>query len=99
MNNFSVWNITPCCPLKVNRRFRETSAPSSGSKPSKKTAPPLFTLVSCSDSSSNLKIETIYFSETSVEFERFTLRYSLYQTIKLFEPPLWEPYTLNFKCC
>jgi hypothetical protein len=32
------WNMTPCIPLKVNRRFRETSAPSSESKnkPNKK---------------------------------------------------------------
>jgi hypothetical protein len=28
----TIWDITPCNPLKVNRRFGETSSPSSGSK-------------------------------------------------------------------
>jgi hypothetical protein len=34
------WDITPCSPLKMNRRFGETSPPSSGSKnnPSKNPA-------------------------------------------------------------
>jgi hypothetical protein len=37
--------------------------------------PPAFTLVSCSASSSTLKIEATYSSETSVDFQRATQRY------------------------
>jgi hypothetical protein len=37
--------------------------------------PPAFTLVSCSAYSSTLKMETIYSSEMSVEFQRTTRRY------------------------
>jgi hypothetical protein len=37
--------------------------------------PPAFTLVSCSVWSSTLKMETIYSSDTSVDFQRTTRRY------------------------
>jgi hypothetical protein len=39
MNSSIFWDITPCNPLKVTRRFEGTSPPSSESnKPSKKPA-------------------------------------------------------------
>jgi hypothetical protein len=37
--------------------------------------PPAITLVSCSDYSSTLKMEAIYLSETSVDFQLTTRRY------------------------
>jgi hypothetical protein len=37
--------------------------------------PPAFTLVSCSAYSSTLKMEAVYYSETSVDFQRTTRRY------------------------
>jgi hypothetical protein len=65
------WDITPCSPLRVNRRF--------GGIYRLHTAelclPPAFTLVSCSAYSSTLKMEAICFSETSVDFQRTTWRY------------------------
>jgi hypothetical protein len=73
------WDITPCSPLKINRRFRKNiSPPSSGSKnkSSKISASklaPAFTLVSCS--ASTLKTEAICSSETSVNFQRTTWHY------------------------
>jgi hypothetical protein len=57
------WDITPCSLLKVNRRYGETSPPSSGSnKPSK--IPP--------HSASQLLLRS---SETSVHFHQTTRRY------------------------
>jgi hypothetical protein len=40
MKNYIFWNITPCSPVKVNRRLRAACPSSSGSKsvPSKKAA-------------------------------------------------------------
>jgi hypothetical protein len=64
------WDITPCSPLKVNRRFGETSTPFSGSKnkPSKipawKQAAVLLP-----------KMKAICFFETSVDFLRTKRRY------------------------
>jgi hypothetical protein len=76
--NTIFWDITPCRPLKVYRRFggtyrlylqgRRISRASSG-------FPPAFTLVSCSAYSSTLKIEAICSSETSVDFQQTTRRY------------------------
>jgi hypothetical protein len=53
------WNITPCSPLKVNRRFGETSS----------RVPPAFTQVSCLVYS---PLKMVCFSETSVDFQRTT---------------------------
>jgi hypothetical protein len=77
-------DITLCSPLKVSRLFGGTSRPLSRSKnkPGKIPAwkrpcclPPAFTLVSCFSYSSTLKVEAIYSSETSADFQRSTQRY------------------------
>jgi hypothetical protein len=52
------WDITLPSPLKVNRE--------------ELCLPPASTLVSCSAYSSILKMEAIYSSETSVDFQRTT---------------------------
>jgi hypothetical protein len=81
MKNTVFWDITSCSLLKVNGHFRWTSPPSwrSWNKPSKKLAelclPPAFTLGSYSTYSSAVKMETLFFSETPVDFERTTWRY------------------------
>jgi hypothetical protein len=59
------WDITPCKPLKVNRRFGGAELRLS----------PDFTLVSCSAYSSILKMEAICSSETSIAFQRTTRRH------------------------
>jgi hypothetical protein len=88
------WDITSYTriPLKVNRRFGGTYL---------LCLPPAFTLVSCSAYSSTLKMEAICSSETSVDFQRTTLRYipedcilqgtSLYYLTNFMElSPSWE---------
>jgi hypothetical protein len=60
MESTIFWDITPCTPLKVNRRFGGTYR-----------LPPAFTLVSCS-AYSTLKMEAICSSETSVDLQRTT---------------------------
>jgi hypothetical protein len=62
---FYFWNITPCSPLKVNRRFRGTCL----------CLPPSFTLISCLAYSSTLKKEATCTSETSADFQWTALRY------------------------
>jgi hypothetical protein len=47
MKNSIFWDITPCSPLKVNRRFGGTC----------RLLPPAFTLVSCSAYCATLKME------------------------------------------
>jgi hypothetical protein len=80
-NSTIFWEITPCSPLRVNRRFGGTSPPSLGSKNSKQSKmallclSPAFTLVSCSANFSTLEMETICSSETSVHFQRTTRHY------------------------
>jgi hypothetical protein len=78
------WDITPSSPLKVNGRFdgkyrvyfRGLRIRRTGNqRESRWQAEPAFTLVSCSVYSSTLKMEAIYSSETSVDFQRTTLRY------------------------
>jgi hypothetical protein len=70
-------DITPCSPLKVNRRFGGTyrvhlHGRISGARYQRKSNPsvlPTFTLVSCS-AYSTLRMELIGSSETSVDFQR-----------------------------
>jgi hypothetical protein len=78
MNSSVFWDITPCSPLKVNRRFGGTcrlhlqgprinharNQHEAGSKQ-----------VSCLTYSSTLKMEAICSSETLVDFQRTTWRY------------------------
>jgi hypothetical protein len=72
------WNVTPCSPVKVNRRFQgNISITRSKVNPIKKTANTnllvaCFVLVSLLARSSALKIEEIRSSETSVDFCRIT---------------------------
>jgi hypothetical protein len=61
------WDITPCSPFTVNRRFKEHV----GSI----CLPPAFTLVSCRAYCSNLKMEATCSSKTPVDFQRTTRRY------------------------
>jgi hypothetical protein len=74
------WDITPCSPLKDNRRFGGTCLLHlQGWRISQARnhvcLPPAFTLVSCLAYSSTLKIEETWSSETSVDFQRTTWRY------------------------
>jgi hypothetical protein len=62
MKHTIFWDITPCSPLKFNRRFAETYLLGLW---------PAFTLVSCS-AYSTLKMESICSSEISVDFLRTT---------------------------
>jgi hypothetical protein len=60
MKNSIFRDITPCSPLKVNRRFGETC---------------LIHLVSCLAYSSSMKMKETYPSETSVDFQQNTRHY------------------------
>jgi hypothetical protein len=63
------WDVKPCNPLKVNRRFGGNMAcPSSRSK-NKRNKKPVWKQVA------TLKVETACSSETSVDFQRTTWRY------------------------
>jgi hypothetical protein len=85
MKSTIFWDITPCIPLSVRRRFGGTyrlHLQGRNHKLSKKPAvraefclPPGFTLVSCSAYSSTLKMMATSSSETSVDFQRTTWRY------------------------
>jgi hypothetical protein len=71
-----LWDITPCIPLKVNPRFGGTSPSSSGSKNKPRKKPELcFHAGFLLAYSLTLKMEAIYSSETSVDFQRTTRRY------------------------
>jgi hypothetical protein len=65
-------DITPCSLLKVNRHFGGTYRLHLQDQQS---LPPAFMLASCSAYSSTLKMEAIYSSETSVDFQRIIRRY------------------------
>jgi hypothetical protein len=75
-------DITPCSPLKANRRseehiasiFRVEYAEQDISVKSGLGLPPAFMLVSCS-AYSTLKMESVCSSETTVYFQRATRRY------------------------
>jgi hypothetical protein len=73
------WDITPCSPLSVNRRFGGTNRLHlQGVKISVKVElclPPAFTLVSCSAYFSTPKMGAPCSSEMSVDFQRTTRRY------------------------
>jgi hypothetical protein len=65
--------VTPCSPLKINRRFGETCRVHL--KQENSTLPLPLTLVSCLAYSSTLKMEATCPSETSVDFQRATRPY------------------------
>jgi hypothetical protein len=87
MKSSILQDITACSPLKVNRRFAGTVFSIFRVEPSKKYSWKqeakekrlclllVFTLISCLVYSSTFKIEAIYSSEMSVEFQRTTRRY------------------------
>jgi hypothetical protein len=64
MKSLIFWDITPCSPFKVNRRFGGTCRLAPASR-----------LVSSSAYSSTLKTEATCSSETSVDFQRTIQRY------------------------
>jgi hypothetical protein len=64
MKSTIFWDITPCSPLSVSRRFGGTLC-----------FPAVFTRVSCPAYFSNLKMGAICSSETSVDIQRTTRRY------------------------
>jgi hypothetical protein len=75
MKSTVFWDITPCSPLKVNRRFGGTfrlnlQGRISRAKYQRKSTllATCFSLVSCSDYLT-LNMEAICFFETSVDFE------------------------------
>jgi hypothetical protein len=65
------WDITPCSPLNVSRRFGGTHR-----LQAELCLPPAFTLVSYSAYPSTLKMEAICSSETSADTQRSTWRYT-----------------------
>jgi hypothetical protein len=80
MNSTVLWDIMPCSPLSVNRRFGGTyrlhlqgRKNNLSNKPTWKHERSL--PVYCSDYFSTLKMEAIYSSETSVDSQRATRRY------------------------
>jgi hypothetical protein len=79
MKSTIFWDITPCSPLKVNRRFGGTCLHLQGLRISQARKQicllPAFTLVSGSAYTSTLKMEAICTSETSIEFKRNSRRY------------------------
>jgi hypothetical protein len=75
MKSTIFWDIKPCSPLKVNRRFWRTyrlhfQGQRIGLARNQLYFPPDFTLVSCSAYSSTLKMEAICSSEATVDFQR-----------------------------
>jgi hypothetical protein len=76
------WDIMPCIPLKINRRFGETcrlhlqGRRKASGKQSQAglwlCLPPAFKLISCLANSSTLKTEATCFSGPSVDFQRTT---------------------------
>jgi hypothetical protein len=91
MKSTVFWDIMPCSPLKVKRRFGGTNCLHlqgqrirRARNQSELSLPPAFTLVSCSAYSSTLKIEAICSSQTSVYFQQMTRRYiPEYSTLQL----------------
>jgi hypothetical protein len=74
MKSTIFWYITPCSPLKANRRFGRTYCLQVASR-AVLSFPPAFALVSCSAYSWTLKMEAICSYQTSVGFQRTTRRY------------------------
>jgi hypothetical protein len=81
MKSATFWDITPCSPLKANRRFGGTyrlhpqGRKVSRARNQQLCLPPAFTLVSCSVYSPTLKMEAICSSETSVRIYQDTVSY------------------------
>jgi hypothetical protein len=67
LKNSVFWDITPCSPFKVNRRFGGTAEQAD--------LPPAFPLVSCLAYYSTLKMEATCSPETSVDLQRTTRHY------------------------
>jgi hypothetical protein len=65
------WDITPCSPLKVNRRFGGTYHLHLQGR----CLSPAFSLVSCSAYSLTLNMEAVYSFYTSADFQQTTWRY------------------------
>jgi hypothetical protein len=71
MKNSVIWDITPCSPLKVNRRFRGTSRVHLQGRrisEARNQCEAGGKQVSCLAYSSALKMEAIFFPEMSVAF-------------------------------
>jgi hypothetical protein len=75
------WDITPCSPLKVSRRFGGTyhlhlqgrrKNRARNQRENRRQAEPAFTLVFCSAYSSTMKMQVIRSSKTSAELQRAT---------------------------
>jgi hypothetical protein len=79
MKSTIFWDITPCSPLKVNRRFGGTYCLHLQgrriSRARRLCLSPAYTLVSCAAYSTTLKMDAICSSETSVDFQRTTRCY------------------------
>jgi hypothetical protein len=79
MKSFVFCDISPCCPLKVNRRFISLIT--------------CFMLCSSLDFSSILKMEAKYSSETSVEFNGLNAVVSQkIEIFSLFSVPSKDPH-------
>jgi hypothetical protein len=86
MRSSVFWDITPCSPLNVNRRFGRTcrlhlqgrrTSHVRDQHEAGYSLPPAFMLVSYLAYPSALKMEATCSSETSVHFQRTTQRYIL----------------------
>jgi hypothetical protein len=73
MKSSIICNITPCSPVKVNRRFGVTYRLHPQVRYGGEVV--CFTLVYCLASSLTLQVEAVYSSETCTEFNRTTRRY------------------------
>jgi hypothetical protein len=71
MKSFLFWDITPCSPLKFNRRFAETALLAT-----------CFTLFSCLAYSATLKMEAIFLPKHLFKFSG--LHGIIFQNTELF---------------
>jgi hypothetical protein len=96
MKSTVFWDITPCSPLKANRRSGGTytyllhlqgqgiSRARNQREASRACLPPASTLISCSAYSLTQKMEAICSTETSVDFHRTTRRFIPEDSITLY---------------
>jgi hypothetical protein len=113
MKSAIFWDITPCSPLEVNRRFGRNyhldlqcrinrARYQSDSRWQAEWLPPAFTLETGS-AYSTLKIEATYCSETSVDFQRTARCYiledsTLQKTYSFRESYSFCPVASHFTC-
>jgi hypothetical protein len=98
MRSSIFWDITPCSPLKVNRRFGGTHRLhlQGRTNRAKKPAWKQVASRSCSAYSSTLKMEAICSSETSVGSRRTAGRYIPEERSLQYVKKFWEETAVKF---